>query len=531
MPADANVTMPRRRSDPRWAGLAAFLWVVAGVSAVGVTIDEPLDVAPGRHYWETAFALKTEAFSPDGVRRMFGGNPDHPPLARWVLGGFSLALEPVRLAITGDADLTGLNIEGARIGSAAAFGLTVALIGHFAAKRHGRPAGWAAAICYACLPHVFGHAHLAALESVLNLTWLTAAFAWLRWSESPSVRRSLSAGFWSGLACLTKLQGWLALPWVVVVILCTPATWRARVTAFAAVATLPVWWFAGWPWVWYESSAMLRAYFLSSVERTHLNVTYFGQVYADDRLPWHFAIVQWFAAVPPVVLVLFAVGAFAAWRTPGHRIDRLLSLIPAGFLALFSLPIARYDTDRLFLVQWTAVAALAGSGFEVIRRNLAETGYARRSPMIIGAFGTVFLIVPCLKPSPLSYVSPLTGGIRGFEASGMELNYWGDAVDSTLTDQIERLVKPGQKVAVVPTLAGGQAAFLTPPALLRQGMTFEEQSRWRDADWLVVYRRPSYWPEGLEDWIRSKPPVAVRRRDGVWLAAIWCGPKGSCADR
>ena len=96
---------------------------------------------------------------------------------------------------------------------------------------------------------------------------------------------------------------------------------------------------------------------------------------------------------------------------------------------------------------------------------------------------------------------------------------------------MEKLVQPGQKVVVVPTLAGGQAVFLTPDALLRKGMTFEEQSRWRDADLLVIYRRPSYWPEGLEEWIRSKPPIAVRQRDGVWLSAIWCGPKGSCADR
>ncbi|MBI1322278.1 phospholipid carrier-dependent glycosyltransferase [bacterium] len=520
-----------RRTDPRWAGIAAFLWVCLGVTQVGVTIDEPLDVAPGRHYWKTAFDLKGEAFGPEGVRRMFGGNPDHPPLARWVLGAFSYLLEPVRLAFTGNADPTGLNIAGARIGSAAAFGLTIALLGHFVTKRHGRPAGWAAAISYACLPHVFGHAHLAALESVLNLTWFLAVAAWLRWSESPAAKRSLLAGFGTGLACLTKLQGWLILPWIVVVIFFTPTSWRSRLAGFAGLATVPLWWVAGWPWMWYESSARLRAYFLSSVDRTHLNVMYFGQIYADDRLPWHYAVVQWFASVPPVVLVLCATGAFMAWRTPGQRIDRSFSLIPVGLLVLFSLPIARYDTDRLFLVLWPAVAALAGTGFEGIRRNLAEKGYARWSPVLSGAVLAILLIVPCLKPSPLSYVSPLAGGIRGFESRGMDLNYWGDAVDSTLMDEIERLVKPGEKVAVVPTLAGGQAAFLTPDALLRKGMTFEEQSRWRDAHWLVIYRRPSYWPEGLDDWIRSKPPVAVRQRDGVWLAAIWCGPKGSCEDR
>jgi 4-amino-4-deoxy-L-arabinose transferase-like glycosyltransferase len=514
--------------DPIWAGIVAFVWVCAGIGSIGVTIDEPLDVAPGRHYWQKSFSLGSEAFSAQGVREIYGGNPDHPPLARWVIGAFSLGLEPVRLVIQGNADFTGSNIWGARISSAAAFGLTVAMLGRFVGKRHGMVAGWSTAVSYAFLPHVFGHAHLAALETVLNLTWTAAMIAWIRWSERPTASRAFLAGFLTGLACLTKLQGWLILPWVTLLIVVKPTSWKLRLKAIVGTITAPVWWFVGWPWMWYETSHRLKAYFLSSVERTHLNVLYFGEVYADDQLPWHYGIVQWIAAIPPVVLVMALAGAWFTWMRPGRTAERLLSLIPLGLLTLFSLPVARYDMDRLFLVQWTAVAVLAGVGAGAVWESISARSFSPWLARTIFAAFAILLAVPCLKPSPLSYVSPLAGGIRGFERWGMDLNYWGDAVDPELLRQLETEITPGMRVAVVPTLAMGQAVFLTPAPLLRKGITFEDQSQWRKVDRIVVYRRPAYWPEGLETWIRSKRPIAVRERDGVWLAAIWCGPEGTC---
>jgi len=514
--------------DPRWAGLAALVLVCFGLGGPGITIDEPLDVAPGRHYWESLFRLQGDFFGPEGVRRTFGGNPDHPPLARWILGAFSKALDPIRLAWTGNLDPKGLNIVGARAASAMAFGLTVALLGHFVRKRHGYPAGWAAATSYCFLPHIFGHAHLAALETILNLFWLISIQAWISWYEKPSAKRAFWAGAMTGLVCSTKIQGWLTFPWILVVLSRRGISWRERGLASIAAITAPLWWFAIWPWMWYETGDRLRNYFLSSVERTHLNVLYFGQVFQDDRLPWHYSLLQWFAAIPPIVLVFAVIGCLTVPKRSGTMADFLWCLIPGGILLLFSLPITRYDTDRLFLVQWSSVAILAGIGFDRARNWRVFARWPGWGMKFICGIMTISLMYPCLKTSPLSYVSPLVGGIRAFETWGMDTNYWGDAADSILMKSFEREAKPGQKIVVVPTLAIGQAAFLTPSSLLKKGIVFEEQANWREADWIIVYRRPSYWPEGFAEWLSSRRPIHERRRDGVWLAGVWCGPKGSC---
>jgi 4-amino-4-deoxy-L-arabinose transferase-like glycosyltransferase len=510
---------------PPCAGLIAFVWVCFGLGRVGVTIDEPLDVAPGRHYWTTLFERGAGSFSAEGAQAMFGGNPDHPPLARWILGAFSHLLEPIQPVLFGFADPTGLYVVSARFASAVAFALTVALIGRYAGRRWGTAAGWTAAFAYMTLPHVFGHAHLAALESVLNLTWLSACLAWMSWHESPSAKRSLWAGFFTGLACLTKLQGWLLFPWILVILAWNRHSLRARFVGAIGASTAPLWWFAGWPWMWYDSADRLRAYFASSVERTHLKVLYFGQIRQDNELPWHYAPFQWFAAVGPIVLVLFGVGCYAVWRGGQDRSARLWTLIPAGMVVLFTMPLARYDTDRLFLVQWPAVAILSGAGLVMIRTRLP----IERIPVVVrravSAAVLVCLMLPCLKTSPLSYVSPQAGGLHGFESFGMDLNYWGDAVDAVLVSELSPLLQSGEVVAVVPTLAQSQAAFLTPPWLMRQGRLFRDQGDWRDADWLIVYRRSSYWPQGLAEWIETRRPAATRSRDGVWLAGIWPGPK------
>ncbi len=531
MSAPENPLPTKNRFDPRWAGLAAFLLVCAGLGGPGITIDEPLDVAPGRHYWESLVRLQGAFFGPEGVRNTFGGNPDHPPLARWILGAFSKSLDPVRLLWTGAPDPTGLNIVGARAASAAAFGITVALLGHFVRKRHGYHAGWAAAISYSFLPHVFGHAHLAALETILNLFWLISILSWIRWFEKTSMKRALWAGAMTGMVCSTKIQGWLTFPWIMAVLMSPRFSWRERFFGVIAAFTVPLWWFASWPWMWYESATRLKGYFLSSVERTHLNVLYFGQVYQDDRLPWHYSLLQWYAAVPPIVLVLAIIGFLKVAKRPLKGADFLLALIPCGILLLFSLPITRYDMDRLFLVQWSSVAVLAGIGFEQVRHSRVFVRWPLWSLRILAVVLTISLSYPCLKLSPLSYVSPLAGGLKSFETWGMDTNYWGDAVDSTLMRSFEREAKPGQKIVVVPTLAVGQAAFLTPPSLLKKGIMFEEQGKWREADWIIVYRRPTYWPEGFSDWFASQRPILTRQRDGVWLAGVWCGPKGSCASQ
>jgi hypothetical protein len=132
-----------------------------------------------------------------------------------------------------------------------------------------------------------------------------------------------------------------------------------------------------------------------------------------------------------------------------------------------------------------------------------------------------------LHPYQLSYYNVLSGGLRGAEALGMELTYWGDPVDRALLDDLARGASAGDRVALVPTLHHVQAPSLMTPGLLSKGVALGDQSSWREAEFLVVYRRTSYWPEGFGAYLATVRPLRLNSRQGVWLSGIWPGPAAS----
>ena len=69
--------------------------------------------------------------------------------------------------------------------------------------------------------------------------------------------------------------------------------------------------FAGWPWLWYDTTPRLLRYLGTGVARATIHVTYFGQVYADRDVPWHYPWV-YFAVTVPVGLHLFGLIGLAA---------------------------------------------------------------------------------------------------------------------------------------------------------------------------------------------------------------------------
>ena len=325
---------------------------------------------------------------------------------------------------------------------------------------------------------------------------------------------------------LTKIHGWLLLPWAVILILLYGSGLKQRVSGLATVALAPLLWFAGWPWMWYNTPSRLSAYFGGTVDRLHLKVLYFGQVYQDNQLPWHSSLIQFLAAITPFTMILLSAGLFATIRGEGIKGGRPVALLIGQMMLLFTLPITRYDMDRLFLVVWPLVAVLAGSGAQWISQIMRHKGFSTRVSTIVLGVGLVSSAWPCLmEVSPISYVSPLAGGLRFFETQGMDLNFWGDAVDQALLRKLQDVRSKGEVVAVVPTLHSTQSLFFMPLESMKQGDLFRDQSAWRDAHFLVVYRRQSYWPDEFAEWIKTHEPISLRSRNGIWLAGIWPGPK------
>jgi hypothetical protein len=216
------------------------------------------------------------------------------------------------------------------------------------------------------------------------------------------------------------------------------------------------------------------------------------------------------------------VGAVRAWRER-HRDARPLLLagsIPL-WLLIFSTSAPVYDGERLFLHVFPAWAALAGVGAAALWDRWRRPGARVALGAAIAAQGYG---VVALHPFGLSYYNALVGGLPGAERLGLELTYWGDAVDRTLLDALARTAAPGSQAALVPTLHHVQAPAMLTPALVDRQVSLADQDARTGAPRLVVYRRRAYWPEGLAAHLAVTQPLMQQRRQGVWLAGIWPGP-------
>ena len=323
---------------PLAVALAALLAVVLTLDAAGdypklfegpgVTLDESFNVQMGVYQWKALRDYNLALLHPDSVREVFGTrtyNPDHPPLGRVWLGFWHDLVEWLFPPSDHPTNEYGFRFvtDCARVGSATAFALTVLLIGVTATKWYGRTAGIVAAVSLVLMPRVFAHAHLASLETFLNLTYSGTVLAVAHsWRVGKNVR-SATADWWTpaltgvlfGLALLSKMQAILIPPIVGVWVL-----WHWRVRAikplmiFGLVGLFVF--FVGWPWLWLDPAKHLREYFARTTSRAVLNCYYLGQVWADKDVPWHYPFVMFAVTVPIGLHLLGVIGAVV--KLSGH---------------------------------------------------------------------------------------------------------------------------------------------------------------------------------------------------------------------
>ena len=300
-------------------GLCAGWAVLLTLGDPGLTTDEPLDVRPGRTYVATLRTRGWHFLDRDVVDRVFRDNAEHPPLGRWLLGLASTLGEPFEIQRFGP-DPIELYIHSARLAPALAFAILVGIVTYEAGRRSGRAAGAGAGLALLFLPRVFAHAHLGALDTFVSLFWVAALFRADRAlrARRPGLAMIGAGGVW-GLALLTKIHAWFLIPVV--------ATWAfVRLRPRAAVPPLAAWlatglglFFLGWPWLWYDSIARLRNYLGTSVDRVAIQVQYFGRVYADRDVPWHYPWVYFLVTVPVGLHLLGVAGLVRGWRGRARR--------------------------------------------------------------------------------------------------------------------------------------------------------------------------------------------------------------------
>jgi 4-amino-4-deoxy-L-arabinose transferase-like glycosyltransferase len=385
------------------------------------------------------------------------------------------------------------------------------------------------------MPRVFSHAHLAALDTFLSLFWTAALLAGARAVEARRLFPAMIvAGAVWGLALLTKIHAWLLAPLILAWALVRLPPARAIKATAAWAATGVILFVVGWPWLWYDTFARWAAYWGTSVARASIRVEYFGRIWNDRDVPWHYPWLYFAVTVPVVLHAAGALGAARAWRE--RREDRFPLLLIASvvlFLGLFSTGVPVYDGERLFLHVFPAWAMLIGRGCGIAWAYFQGSRAGRAAVVVVLLCQSYGAIV--MHPFGLSYYNLLVGGLPGAERLGLELTYWGDAVDRVLLDELARRADKGSVAALAPTLYPGQGILTTTAALARRDVVLKDESAVPEAEWIVVHRRRAYWsPElrlAFEAATERGPWAARRSRQGVWLSALWHIPRGVAVDR
>lgn len=532
-----------RVSGPVLAGIVlgglSFLVTVATLDAVGevpggwtgpgLTIDEPFNIVHGQKLADALLAGDlVQLWQAD--RELF----DHPPLARVWIG---LWHEVSYLVWPRRGDEARLSVFRARLGSAASFAMTVFLVAWLVGRWQGTASAWATGSLFATLPRTFGEGHLATLESTVTLTYLLP-LAYLvdralvatghpiavqtsdsvaasrpigRRDEYPSLalRDALVVGGLLGLACLTKMQGFLLIPWVVLWwCLCEGrrAAWHLAVVAGLA-ATL---FFLGWPALWDAPIERVTKFFGSATVRSPLYVWYLGREWTDRALPWHYPFVLFGVTVPVVLHVAAGYGLWLGWRTRGERwpVGLLLAGV-VGPLIVFSVPgVAVYDGTRLFGMIVGPWSLLAGRGIAAWLRDGGGRLSSRAAGVVWGVIIGIQVGVLALHvATPLSYYNLLVGGLPGANRLGFQTTYWGDSLTRELLAAVSDEAPRGAQIHVSPVLhpLHLRAIEAIVPALRRkeQAIVPFDEDRRDEVRYLLVFYRREYLPQA---W-RAEPAI------------------------
>jgi 4-amino-4-deoxy-L-arabinose transferase-like glycosyltransferase len=348
------------------------------------------------------------------------------------------------------------DLPRARLGPILLFSFTAGAIFWFVAARWGLWSAVLAAGSWTFQPNLFGHGHYAAYDAVLASLWVLAILAFVQATEPQTSPRPLAArwawtaafGLILGCAFATKLTGWfLPLPFL------GWAIWYRSRPAFQtllfglAVGTLvlfllmPPWWSA-------PLDGVVR-FFDSNLNRDKtipISVQFLHRIYETPKhsLPWYNTLV-WTVLVTPVSFLALGVLGFIA--AVARRRDEPVGLLLAGhwifLLILRAMPhTPGHDGVRLFLPAFGVLALMGGLGARFLLDRWGR--WARAA--IVAALAEGIVSVAVMMPVPLSYFSPIVGGLPGATALGMEPTYYWDALDADARRWLTANTQPGRTI-------------------------------------------------------------------------------------
>jgi len=458
--------------DPYFSRKVRLLdFLVAVILFAGACISVLLTYKGIGHSWDEALYLRpavtaaqwvidllrgdTSMLSAGAIDNAWGSrltddDPLHPevaPITKTVIGLGILLLNGYGVS----------EMVAMRVPIAVAFGLTVALLFILGAKTYGPAAGFVGAISYWLMPRVFGHAHIAASETLFALSVVVLAWAFLGGIKRPWGAIFTAIAF--ALAFNTKVTA-LALPPALLLweLLYCRRNYSSNIVALAFGSPLVI--FALWPWLWYDPLVRLAEYLRFYALHQQTAVFYMGRIWGyphGEPAPWHYPFVITAISLPLWTLLLVVLGIGATlWQARRRAVPMLFLFLALCIIGTCALPNApKYDGERLFFGAFPFLGILAGGGAAAVGSlisrwrekgsRLARWGQRVFILAILGAMGWNIRTLAEVHPDELNFFNSLIGGARGAYEKGFETSYWGEAVDDEVIDYLNSLTTPGTK--------------------------------------------------------------------------------------
>ena len=418
-----------------------------------------------------------------------------------------------------------LELPRSRLGPMLVFSVAAGSIFGAFLRRGGVWPASAALGAWVLHPHLFALGHYAGYDAVLSALWVAAILAFCRSvdldSRNPRWVWVVVFGVVCGWALDTKLTGWfLPLPFLAWALVA-----RSRrgglaliVGGLVAVATLyafnPPWWPdpIGGPIRFLHSN-------LSRAKSIPIRVMFFGTIYLTPKesLPPYNTLAWTVLATPIGFLSLALIGTIRAIRDRANR-DPLAILALAHWLFLLllrALPHAPgHDGVRQFLPAFGCLALLAGAGASLAVERWKNVG----KWLVVAAIAEGVASVALLMPVPLSYFSPIVGGLPGAAKLGMEPTYYWDALTADAHDRLAAMT-PAGRIVVFKTFPTSWV-YLRKTGAFRFGVSPLDPGR---PAWYVVQNRPGEFDNAHRRLVRNLGPRHVLvEKFGVPL--VWAFP-------
>lgn len=447
-------------------GLAYVTLLLRTSKSVGYARDEGFYsyAAAAVERWFELFGVPgARPFGQAAIDAHFGPVHEHPGLMK-TLFAFSRHFLHEGLGLFPDPG-TALRFPGMLMA-----GLAVAVLYLWGRQAEGRPAGIAAALAFALMPHVFFHAHLACLDLGAAAMWLLTSYLYFRAFTERRLGFVIAAGVVYGLFLNTKHNAWL-LPFALVAHLAFVrfVEWRRRAArkgpfvphALLSVLLLgPPVFYAVWPWIWFSTGERLAEWVRFHLEHDYYNMAFLGHTYWEPPMPRLYAWLMTLGTVPAITLVLFALGlvdSARAAREPGAT-DRLtldsfwLIGLGVSYAPWLSNETPIFGGTKHWVTAYPFLALFAARGFTLLTAQLtALHAKLRERPDVVRCgLGAVLAAGPLVMtlsshPFGLSFYAPILGGVSGAASLGMNRSFWGYTTGS-LTDVLNRRAKPNAGV-------------------------------------------------------------------------------------